>query len=203
MKNKALLLSAAIAGVLSLALPALAAGTGDQRGPVCTDIEEVQFALTEEVVGGVENPNQDPFNPDDDWLVEPTPTGKWDGSIIVRLPGAPCTSKTAYNVDLLLTGSSNGNPVSDPRKFSLTANSFTQQGAAEDPYWEWKHSFSIDTASQYEPTGACNKVESLWVKHVADSSPDVGTPGTDAAGRICGFETESGGARSYGARSFG
>lgn len=195
-----LLTVAATACVISLALPALAAGTGDQKGQACTDIKEVQFQLTEEVVAGtgIEDPNGD------GWLIRPTPTGKWQGGLFVRLPNAPCETKAGYRVDLLLTGTnSNGASVTDARPMTIPAVDFVKAGEPEEPYWEWSYRFTIDEASQYEPTGACNKVESTWQRHVADSSPDAGTAGTDSAGRICGFETLSGGARSYGARSFG
>jgi hypothetical protein len=207
-KNRKVLLTAATACVMSLALPALAAGTGDQKGPECTDIREVQFQLTQQVIAGtgIENPEgvEDPDG--DGWFIRPTPTGTWDGGLFVRLPNAPCLTKAGYRVDLLLTGDSNGDAetdVTDARQITIPAAAFTQLGEPGDHYWEWSYRFTIDEESQYEPTGACNKVESTWQKHVADASPDKGTAGTDAAGRICGFETESGGARSYGARSFG
>lgn len=205
MKTRAFLLSTAIAALMAVALPALASGTGDQRGPACTDIKEVQFQLSEGVVGGVANPNDDPFVEGDEWIAEPTPTGKWTGKVWVRLANAPCDAKGAYAVDLLITGKkSDGASVTDHRAFTVTE--FTQKGPPEDPYWEATYPFSIDEAAEggYEPTGACNKVESIWQQnHIADASPDAGSEGTDSAGRLCGFETESGGARSYGARSYG
>jgi hypothetical protein len=211
-KSRKIFLTATIACVMSLALPALAAGDGDQKGPACTDIRLVQFQLTEQIIAGTGLENTEPDeipddieDPDGDgWIVRPSTTGTWDGGLFVRLPNAPCVTKAGYRVDLLLTGTnSSGASVTDARPMTIPAAAFTQAGAAEEPYWEWSYRFTIDEGSQYEPTGACNKVESTWQKHVADASPDKGTAGTDSAGRICGFETESGGARSFGARSFG